>query len=56
MVFVDRVVTGAYVPSNSIKSEPKEAEAPMNEPVETETETEATVEDKPKKRGKRRAD
>ena len=52
MVFVDRVVTGAYSPSGNVKDE----KPFMNEPVvEAEPVEEKPVE-KPKKRNRKRAD
>ena len=53
MVFVDRVVTGAYCPGGSVK---KEAEKPfMNEPEPVEEKTADKPVEKPRKRSKKRA-
>ena len=58
MVFVDRVVTGAFSPSDNKGNGTKAEEPIMNEPVAAEPveEQEEAVEAKPKKRNKKRAD
>ena len=56
MVFVDRVVTGAFVSGNGVKPDAKEEKPFMNPPEEvkaTEAE-EPAAEEKPKRRNKRR--
>ena len=56
MVFVDRVVTGAYRPGSDAKNETPVVEEPaINEPVADEEPAEEQSE-KPKRRGRRRAD
>ena len=61
MVFVDKVVTGAFVPGSGIKAETKEEKPFMNPPEEVEAEEAEKVAEaeepaeKPKKRGRKRA-
>lgn len=61
MVFVDKIVTGAFVSGNDIKAETKEEKPFMNPPEEVEAEKAEEVAEaeepteKPKKRGRKRA-